>query len=381
MEVKASSSDGPAGGRRAIIQSCLSGAWGGLEMVAFETAVRLRGRGVTVLTACRPGSPLFERLNAEGLPTLEVQPRGKYLSWSAVRVFRRSLKSGDYNTVLVQQLRDLWYVVPALRGLKSIKLVGIAHTFVGIHKRDWLHRLLYRRLTRLVALTSIHKKNLLDHLPLTSDQVVILPNSVDTERFRPERGDEAFRRRFAPRAETLLIGVVTRIDRAKGLMTVVDAAARLRDARVDFKVILIGEETRGEEGFGRTLTHEIGARGLTGLVELIGHRADVETAIASLDVLLMPSPAETFGRVLIEAMASGVAIVAVSGGGVADVIDDGVNGFLVRPEDGGAMAAALQRCAADPEARARMARAGLEKSRLVYDHRRVDAEFYGLLEV
>lgn len=349
-------------------------------MVAFESALRLHQNDVEILTVCPAGSPLQNKLVSRGLKTMGLESGSKYFRPSAILKLRRALREGAYSTVLVQQLRDLWIAVPAMLGLKGLKLVGISHTFVGVKKRDPLHGWLYRRLDQLIVLTETHKRNLLDHLPIEDRQLTILPNSVDVERFSPSKVQVDFRDQYAPRPETLLIGVVSRLDRGKGLVEVVEVADLLRVGGVDFKIVFVGEETVGEPGHRATLQDMIDQRGLRQHVAFAGHRSDIEAVMASLDVLLMPSPAETFGRVLIEAMASGTAVVATSGGGVADIIENEINGLLVPPKDPPAMAQALRRLQ-DAEFRTQLSQQALEKCHRIYDHRKVDRDFYRVLEI
>jgi len=89
---------------------------------------------------------------------------------------------------------------------------------------------------------------------------------------------------------------------------------------------------------------------------------DIAGVIASFDVLLLPSPAETFGRVLIEAMACGVPIVASGGGGVPDIIRDGETGLLVPPAEVEPLARAIVELNRDPARAARMGEAGRRRA-------------------
>lgn len=344
-------------------------------MVALETALRLRVHGHSVTTACPPGSPLAQELKKQGLPVLEVSRRHKYVAFAAVKALRQELLRENYAGVLVHQLNDLWQVVPAMRGLNEIKLVGVAHTFVGIRKKDFLHRWLYGRLNSLIALTSIHRGNLLEHLPVREHQLDVIPNSVDTSRFQPGKRSEEFRRRYGAGAPAL-IGVVSRLDMNKGLIESLAAAQELRAQGLEFKLLIAGKETAGEGGTEAVLREEIARRDLSGCAELIGHHANIETVMASFDILLMPSPAETFGRILIEAMACGVPIVASRGGGVPDIIEDGVNGFLVPPLDAGAMAQALRKLLQSAEMRQEMSERGLQIAKQRYDTEAVENRLY-----
>lgn len=357
-----------------ILQTCFSESWGGLEMVALELAQRLFAQDVYIKTVCTPGSPLAKRLTDLNLPVLFVVRKNKYVSPSVVRTLRTELLDGDYSAVLVEQLNELWQVVPAVRGLKNIQLVGISHTLVGVSKKDLLHRYLYSRVNQLIALTSIHKRNLVDNLPIAEGKVQIIPNAVDLERFHPGRRSQDFRSLYIGSASRVLVGVVSRIDKGKGLREALIAARNLRDAGLDFKMLIIGRETIGEEGMNAVLENDIREMSLQEVVELTGHRSDIESVMASLDILLMPSPGETFGRVLIEAMASGPAVIASSGGGVADIVVDSVNGLLVPPMNADAMTDALKRLIQDRELRQRLAEGGLKAAREIYDRRIIDQQ-------
>jgi glycosyltransferase involved in cell wall biosynthesis len=358
--------------KRRILQTCFSESWGGLEMVALELAERLSAQGIFIKTACTPDSPLAKRLHDLKLPTLSVHRKNKYLSPSVVRTLRGELLKHSYSAVLVEQLNELWQVVPALRGLKHLQLVGISHTLVGVSKKDLFHRCLYSRVNQLVALTSIHKRNLVERLPITEQKVEIIPNAVDLERFYPGRRSEEFRSLYMQVPSRPLIGVVSRIDKGKGLREAIAAARRLRVDGIEFEMLIIGRETIGEEGMKAVLESDIRAMKLEDVVKLTGHRSDIETVMASLDILLMPAPGETFGRVLIEAMASGPAVIAASGGGVADIVLDSVNGLLVPPMDDQAMAEALRRLILEPGLRPRLASGGLKVVKEKYDRQIVD---------
>lgn len=368
--------------RPGLLQVCLSSAWGGLEMVAFETAIKAKALGVPVKTACLADSPLLHKLRDNGLDTVALKPKRKYFCFRTIGDFRRELKSGNYGSVLIQQLTDLWHVVPALAGLKNINLVGVSHTFVGISKKDLLHRWIYARVNHMIVLTETHKKNLLANLPLKPEKLTILPNTVDTGKFSPAKADRDLKKEFSPDPKNLFIGVVSRLDPEKGLLDVLSAAERLKAWKIPFSVAIFGDDTRGQKPSMKALLgEEIQKRGLGGLVHLAGHRSNIETAVAAFDVMVMPSPMETFGRVLIEAMASGVAVVACAGGGVPDVVESERTGLLVPPRAPEAIAEALRRLYENQNLREDLAAQGLERARTYYDQNVVDQKLFHLLGV
>jgi glycosyltransferase involved in cell wall biosynthesis len=348
-------------------------------MVALELAQRMHADGIAVTTACTPNTPLSDKLLASGLDVLPVQRRNKYISPITVRTLRRALASGRYSAVLVEQLNELWQVVPALRGHDNVRLVGISHTLVGVAKRDWFHERLYGRVNHLVALTEIHRRNLIERLPVHESNLVVIPNAVDLRRFHPSKRNEDLRREFLRAPDELLIGVVSRIDKGKGLLEVVEAAEALHGQGIPFRLIIAGRETIGEEGMHQVLLDEIQKRGLSERVFLIGHRPGIESVMASLDLLLMPSPGETFGRVLIEAMASGTPVIATAAGGVPDIIHDGEDGLLVPARDAARLAESVVRCARDPQLRRRLSAGGLAAAHGRYDQRKLDRQLFELL--
>lgn len=364
-----------------VLQVCLSTAWGGQEMVAYETAFRARKNGVEITTACPPNTPIYSNLENAGLPVVSINASHRYFSPGAVRTLHHLLQTAKYQSVLIQQLRDLWHVMPALLGKREIRLVAISHSLVGISKKDLLHSFLYGRIDKLIALTEIHRQNLCQNLPVNPRIVEVLPNSVDLRRFSPERKQNLLREQFLESSNELLIGVVSRLDSNKGLLETLSAAERLRRWKIPFRMAIFGSETVGEPGMRTVLADEIIKRNLDDKVFLTGHRDDIESVIASLDVLLMPSPAETFGRVLIEAMASGVPIVASSGGGVKDIVTDDRNGLLVEPLNVESMARALKEICMDPVKRKRIATAGLKYAHEVYDAEKIDAKLLSILGV
>ncbi len=348
-------------------------------MVAYELADRMHREGHYVKTACTLGSPLADRLIQRGLPILPVRRRNKYLSPSVIQTLRNELTRNTYSSILIEQLNELWQVIPAIRGKSELKVVGISHTLVGTTKHDILHRRLYSRLDHLIALTSIHKRNLVENLPIDPGKISILPNAVDLRRFRPSQRSEQFRAEFVCDPEAILIGAVSRIDAGKGLRELLEATAQIKPLTSNFKLIVVGRETIGEEGMMKILADDIKRLELHDHVVLTGHRQDIETVMASLDFLVMPSPRETFGRVLIEAMASGTPVVASAGGGVPDIVESEREGLLFEPLDVPAMALAMTRLIGDAKLRQKLANAGLCAAKERYDQHLLDQQLFSYL--
>ena len=115
-------------------------------------------------------------------------------------------------------------------------------------------------------------------------------------------------------------------------------------------------------------------------VILTGFRDDVRVLMADLDVLVFPSRLpESFGRVLIEAMALEIPVITSAQGGSTEVVRNGVDGLWVQIDDREGLAKALERLEADPALRSEMGRRGRKRAVEVYDSRRVNERIVNVL--
>jgi glycosyltransferase involved in cell wall biosynthesis len=182
--------------------------------------------------------------------------------------------------------------------------------------------------------------------------VVVVYNSLDLDHWDPALVDRvharAALRQVRPRS--LLLGVVAQLTPWKGQDTAIEALRILRDQGVDAHLLMIGSakfvaaSTRFDNNaYVEELKARVADARLESRVTFMGERSDVRELISALDVLLLPSREEPFGRAVIEAMAMRVPVVATDVGGPREILTDGVGGFLVDPEDPPAWAEAIRR--------------------------------------
>ncbi|MFD6173523.1 glycosyltransferase family 4 protein [Streptomyces coeruleorubidus] len=174
-------------------------------------------------------------------------------------------------------------------------------------------------------------------------RVELWPRGVDTERFRPDRRDEALRRELAPNGE-LIVGYVGRLAPEKQVELLAGTCG-LEGVRV--VVVGDGPSRPGLE------------QALPGAV-FLGRRTgdDLARLFASFDVFAHTGPFETFCQTVQEAMASGLPVVAPAAGGPLDLVAHGRTGLLVPPRDTAAVRDAVRALAADPALRAAFGAAG-----------------------
>ena len=170
-------------------------------------------------------------------------------------------------------------------------------------------------------------------------RIRVVYNPVDLVRFDSARVDRAeTRARLGLRPASFAGAVIGQITPWKGQLDAVRAVARMRSSGRDMHLLIVGEAkfvssaTRYDNlAYHAELQRVIAAEGLLDRVHLLGERADVPAIMGSLDVLLVPSWEEPFGRVVVEAMAMGLPVLATRVGGPAEIIHDGVDGILLPP--------------------------------------------------
>jgi glycosyltransferase involved in cell wall biosynthesis len=189
----------------------------------------------------------------------------------------------------------------------------------------------------------------------------VVPSGVDTDVFHPRPTLRAeIRARIGVPAGYPVIGTVGRLEARKGTDVLLEATAHLSKKGLPGpRVLVVGDgPLRGELP---TLAARLG---IADRLHMLGDRSDVSEVLAALDVFVLPSRTEGMSNALLEAMATALPVVATAVGGNPEVVAAETTGVLVPPDDSMAMAVAVMRLLADPDAAARLgaaARAQVEK--------------------
>lgn len=192
-------------------------------------------------------------------------------------------------------------------------------------------------------------------------RVTTVYNGVDLARFVP-----------APLPPGTVVGMAAHLSPWKGHPRFLRLVARLREDIPDLRARIAGGEiytTAGHSGYAESLREQIGELGLEGVCEIeCVSPEDMPRWLGSLNALVhCPERPEPFGRVLAEALAAGVPVVAFEEGGVPEVLGDA--GLLVAPKDDLMLAALTRRVLGDPDLRARLVDAGRQRAEMLFDER------------
>ena len=199
--------------------------------------------------------------------------------------------------------------------------------------------------------------------------IEVVSNFVDLDKFDRARVTPAFREEFGVSPDALVFGYMGRLVPKKGLDVLIRAFAQVHRKHGEAALALVGGNDSGQfsdmEAAYRQLAVDLG---VGDAVHFVGFRDDVAPYAADFDVNVLPSiEPESFGRVLIEAMALGVPSITTAHGGAIEVVDDGDNGLWAEPGSVEDLARAMSRLAGDESLRRALGDQGLRDVRERYD--------------
>ena len=204
-------------------------------------------------------------------------------------------------------------------------------------------------------------------LPADTDKVVTVPNGIPLE--ADLQAAQSLRDTAKVGADTPVVGYVGRLSPGKGLEMLLEATALLVRRWPDLRLFILGDGP-GVNGYVKGLEKMTARLGLGRNVRFFGYVDGAATACAAFDAQVVCSRAEPFGLVTVEAMAQGRPVVVTDSGGSPEIVRDGIEGFLVAPDDAATLARRLDCLLDSPGLRREMGRRGRERvrRRFTLDH-------------
>jgi glycosyltransferase involved in cell wall biosynthesis len=325
-----------------------------------------------ILAEDGPLRPVLERTGAT-VEVLPLDPRTRDARRAEVGTagtLRLAFSTLRYTVKLARRLRQLEPDLVHTNSLKSgyygALAAQLARRPVVWHLRDriaddylprpavWLTRVAVRTLPDLVICNSAETFRTA-HIGESSAAVVASP--VVHDPYEPSLGGRA--RRSNP-----VVGILGRLAPWKGQDVFLRAFAEVARAHPQLTARIIGSAMFGEDDYAESLLHLVAELGIDEQVTFVGFTDEVERELAQLDILVHASTTpEPFGQVIVEGMASGLAVIASAAGGPLEIVTDGVDGLLVPPGDVNALAAALTRLVEDDDLRRSLGAAGMQRAR------------------
>jgi L-malate glycosyltransferase len=247
--------------------------------------------------------------------------------------------------------------VTLVEGMAAAKMARVRTVIHGEHgtmeerpRNVRVQRWLWPRAAQITAVSASLADRMAQIVGFSRDRIQVIPNGVDTDRFRPlEIGAGCLRQQLGLPSQSLLIGMVARLVPVKNHAGVFRALASLRAANVEADLALAGNGPLREElqQLARDLqiqTH----------VHFLGDIDNVECLLNAIDVFVLNSHSEGMSNTILEAMACSIPVVATLVGSNSELVAEGESGYLVPPDNHIALSQALVELAKYPELRRSM---------------------------
>ncbi len=360
-----------------------SEVFAGTEGHILELSRQIRLKGIQVLIGCPVPGALAAKARAEGLEVVSIAKKGAF-DWRAVLAVRRVCRERGIDIIHSHNGRTAFVAALATRLLGNVRLVNTQHFLTpnrlsrggvkAIVSRS-LHRWVSSKTDRLIAISRASYEGCIARGEASGEKIVVIRNGIGRPGDAVLRPVQVVREELGILADTPLVLCAARLEPEKDVTTLIDAMELVVQKCPGAMCVVAGEGRLRDQ-----LQHQIDSKGLTQSVRLLGFRNDVHSLMNACDLFVLPSLAEPFGLVLLEAMSLAKPVVATAAGGPLEIVQDGQSGILVKPGNSGEMAGAIVRILSSQKMQKEMGQLGYEKYQTEFTVQRMAAETMDVYE-
>ena len=262
-------------------------------------------------------------------------------------------------------------VCNAVTGLGSFYIDGSFKSKVVKTIMNTLYKYANRKADRCIFQNSDDMNYFIDKKLVLKEKAILIKSSgIDTQVFKPIEKEKVA---YTNKKESTVVLMIARAIWHKGIKEYYEAAKILKNENIEF--IFIGDTDDGNISCASKNFLK------NGNVKWLGHRNDIKDQIASCDIFVLPSYREGVPRTLLEASSMGKPIVTTNSVGCKEVVDDGINGFLVPIKDSKSLAEKIKNLANNYELRENMGKASREKALNEFDIKVIVEQYLRLYNV
>jgi glycosyltransferase involved in cell wall biosynthesis len=248
----------------------------------------------------------------------------------------------------------------------------------GIIKKDPYHNWIYKNIDGAIVLTERMKTMLTETTNINPSKVFVVPYGVKWQNYFNQKAKKLEnRRKYDLPENSFIIGCIGRIEPKKGQDTLLEAfsLANLPDS------IVVFAGSVDDHKFFKKIQNFVSERNLTDKVKFFQFTFDVPQLMSTFDSFVVPSHSETFGLVIIEAMATGLPVIATNSGGIPEIIDNKKDGILFEPKNSNELANCLKKVFNDSKFAEEISKNALEKVKIKFDYEKNVNYFFEVCEM
>lgn len=340
-----------------ILHTEWSRGWGGQEIRIISEMEALRKEGFKMALASHPESRIHHEAAERGFESFPVE-FGSPANVATILKTARLAKTLEADIIHTHSSKDSW--IGGIAGkLSGIPVVRSRHISATI-KRKPTNRILYGFLpSSIVTSGTVIADQLIEATSVNPDKVFAVAPGADPERFRPNPEYRSeIRSRYGIPDSAVVFGMVAVLRSWKGHCLFLEAIKPVLDRDPSVAVLIVGDGPVRDQIEAKIAELKIEDR-----VTLTGHQTEPEKFFPAMDVHLLPSLRnEGAPQAVPQAMMCGLVNITSDGGGLPEVIDDGVTGLVAAAGDVDQLRHCIERLASDAELRTNLARAGQKKA-------------------
>lgn len=361
-----------------LVQILRSAYYGGVENHVFSILKHINYEKYDVHLICLTNEPVNKKFRSINIHIHQLDD----ISAQSLKAISNIMPLIKILKVIKPDIVHLHGIRPIFIGSVASKIKNVKHIIssyhgsyklmsIGIDGKQKKHLLLASKIMHYIGFTlsnniivdadnlkneiqEIYDVNLLTKSKSWIDKTISIHNGIDVSRYVNVCKNRNIRRDIGISPEAIVIGTISRLDEPKkGVAILLQAARDILRCYKDVYFIIVGE------GYSKTELHNMAADyGISNRVIFLGYWDNLTEIYSTLDIFVLPSISEGFPIVNLEAMASGLPVVATNVGGVPEAINDNVNGLIVPPKDKNALRDAIMVLINSQELRKRMGQVG-----------------------
>lgn len=345
-----------------ILHLINSDAKGGRELYVRDLILNLHKAGVENIVYCRKNTVISEAMEEQGIKCFYFEKKGKQ-SFGVISRMKKELKALGITHIHSHSNNDVW-TGSLLK--KALRAGHINSVYMGAgKKRDIIHRFIYGRVDKVITSSMFSKAELARNYPLSYEKIALIRYGREQSLFIPDsQVRQEVRTKLGTGQEKIVFGMMSRIDRGKGVQDVIEAIPLLKSEILEKVVFwIMGEPTIDSILPDGTIIYEkqgqelldyirnfIAEHKLENCVRLIGFDRQYHRYLNGMDVFILSTFNEMYSLSVIDAMFMGMPVIGTDAGGTTEQIGiDDERGILVPPQNPQKIAEAVTSFITNPQ--------------------------------
>ncbi|MEM2661460.1 MAG: glycosyltransferase family 4 protein [Nitrososphaeria archaeon] len=306
-----------------VLHTESSPGWGGQENRILNECIGIQKLGAKAYILCQPESILAKKAKDAGIEVFTYPIRKSY-DVKAIYYTVKLIKKLNIDIINTHSGKDT-YIAGVAGKISNKKLLIVRTRHLALPITSTFS---YIYLTDIIVTVSEYVRSYLINRGINPEKVYVVPTGIDIDKFNPDLVKSNLKKELGLSERNPLVGTVAVLRKKKGHHILLEAIPEVLKHIPETVFVFVGNGPQR-----KNIEEKIKQYGLSKSVIMLGHRDDIPQILKSIDLFVLPTLQEALGTSFLEAMAMGKPVVGSDVDGVREIIDNGVNGYLVAPNN------------------------------------------------